>query len=289
MIGQESLDIGYDVFHSQMNKRESTRTSSTYFEGGFPILMGREESRIIPAMTEESNQLNFDVAKLRRVVIEHTGQGKKWSRRALSLAASNGKNPDLVRDFISRGQDRKPSFDAVAGIANALGMDVSEFTSLPSARNAPVYIKVVGAVEAGAFREQCEWPEHQQYEVRALQTDYPELQRFGLVVVGYSMDKLFAPGVVLDCLRLPFSGESPIVPTPGQIVIAQHNRGDLCEMTCKRLGRDPDGQWFLMPESTRPEHQERIPIGSPDENYALDDGIVIVGIVNAAIQQFLTS
>lgn len=282
MICQESFDIGYDVFHAVSDMRDITPMST----GKFPILNLGSETRSIPRMVE---QLNFDVAKLRRVVIEHTGQGKKWSRRALSLAASNGKNPDLVRDFISRGQDRKPSFDAVAGIANALGMDVSEFTSLPSARNAPIYIKVIGAVEAGAWREQCAWPDDQQYEVRALQTDYPELQRFGLVVVGYSMDKLFAPGVVLDCLRLPFSGESPIIPTPGQIVIAQHNRGDLCEMTCKRLGRDPDGQWFLMPESTRPEHQERIPIGSPDENYTLDDGIVIVGIVNAAIQQFLTS
>lgn len=134
MIGQESLDIGYDVFHSQMNKRDSTRTSRAYFEGEVPILPERAESRTVAGMVE---QLNFDVAKLRRVVIEHTGQGKKWSRRALSLAASNGKNPDLVRDFISRGQDRKPSFDAVAGIANALGMDVSEFTSLPSLR-API-------------------------------------------------------------------------------------------------------------------------------------------------------
>lgn len=286
MIGQESLDIGYDVFHSQMNKRDSTRTSSAYFAGEVPILPERAESRSITHMTQA---VNFDVAKLRRAVIDHTGDGKKWSRRALSMAASNGKNPDLVRDFISRGQDRKPSFDAVAGLAAAMGIDVNEFILTPTARNAPIYIKVIGAVEAGAWREQCQWPDDQQYEVRALQTDFPSLGRFGLVVVGNSMDKLFAPGVVLDCLRLPFSGESPIVPTPGQIVIAQHNRGDLCEMTCKRLGRDPDGQWFLMPESTRPEHQERIPIGSPDENYTLDDGIVIVGIVNAAIQQFLTS
>jgi hypothetical protein len=39
---------------------------------------------------------------------------------------------------------------------------------------------------------------------------------------------------------------------------------------------------------TKPEHQDRIEIGAPDERYALDDGVVIVGIVNAAIQQFLT-
>jgi hypothetical protein len=208
----------------------------------------------------------------------------------LFRSASNGKNPDLIRDFISRGQDRKPSFDAVAGIANALNMDVSDFAIAGTGgRTGPVYINVVGAVEAGTWREQCEWPEDQQYEVRALQSEYPELGRFGLIVVGYSMDKLFAPGVVLDCLRLPFSGESPIVPTPGQIVIAQHIRGGLCETTCKRLGREVNGQWFLQPESTKPEHQEKILIGAPDADFATDDGISIVGIVSAAIQQFLTS
>lgn len=286
MIGQESFNVGEYVFHAQTDKRDSTRTSTTNFTGEVPLLIDRAESRTIPAM---SQAMNFDVAKLRRAVIEHTGTGRRWSRRSLSLAASNGKNPDLVRDFISRGQDRKPSFDAVAGLAAAMEMDVNEFILTPAPKSGPVYIKVVGAVEAGAWREQCEWPTDQQYEVRALQSDFPELDRFGLVVVGYSMDKLFAPGVVLDCLRLPFSGESPIIPTPGQIVIAQHTRGDLVETTCKRLGRDAEGQWFLKPESTRDEHQAIIPIGAPDENYALDDGIVIVGIVNAAIQQFLTS
>ncbi|MES2782990.1 MAG: S24 family peptidase [Pseudomonadota bacterium] len=290
MLINESLDLGYQgavVFHAQSNRRDSTRTSTAnlhYDAGKMPILSDRAESRTIYPM---KHAFNFDVAKLRRAVIEHTSEGKQWSRRGLSLAASGGKNPDLVRDFISRGQDRKPSFDAVAGLAAAMDMDVNEFILTPTPRGGPVYIKVVGAVEAGAWREQSQWPDDQQYEVRALQSDFPELDRFGLVVMGYSMDKLFAPGVVLDCLKLPFSGESPITPTPGQIVIAQHNRGGLCEMTCKRLGRETDGQWYLMPESTKAEHQEKIPIGAPDENYALDDGIVIVGIVSAAIQQFL--
>lgn len=124
------------VFHTENNKRDSTRTSSAFL-GNVPLLSKFAETRSIATM-------NFDVSKLRRVVIENTGPGKKWSRRSLSLAATNGKNPDLVRDFISRGQDRKPSFEAVTGLANAMGMDVNEFLASPSQRNAPVYIKVVG-------------------------------------------------------------------------------------------------------------------------------------------------
>lgn len=289
MIGNEALDFGYDVlFHSQTNKRETARTSSSNV-GGIPILKERAFSRTFSPMKKlyEDSAPAFDLPKLLKAVVENTGPGKRFTRRGLSLAATGGKNPDLVRDLISRGTSRKPSFGAVAGLATALGKDVSEFTKQAQSAAVEVYIRVVGAVEAGVWREQYEWPEEQQYEVRALQSNYPTLDRFGLVAVGYSMDKLFQPGVVLDCLKIPFSGYSPIRPTPGQIVIAQYNKGGLCETTCKRLGRDPDGQWYLQPESTKPEHQERIPIGAAHDDYALDDGIVIVGIVNAAIQQFL--
>lgn len=297
MIGNEAFDFSDKaavdfgcVFHDRINRRDTTRTSSDN-QCNIPLLSERAESRNIAGMIKPRKTYTppvFDLAKLLKAIIDNTGPGKRFTRRGLSMAATGGKNPDLIRNLLN-DKSKKPSFDAVAGLATAMGLEVDDFTINPGVKGGPVYIKVVGAVEAGAWREQCQWPDEQQYEVRALQSDFPELDRFGLIVVGYSMDKLFAPGVVLDCLKLPFSGDSLIQPMPGQIVIAQHNRGDLCEMTCKRLGRDANGQWFLMPESTRPEHQDRIPIGAPDADYALDDGIVIVGIVNAAIMQFLVS
>jgi hypothetical protein len=131
MTDNEFVDLGNDtgrlvggvcVFHDQNNKGETTRTSSTYL-GKPPLLRKVAETRTIAGIADTEKPQNLDVAKLRLVIIENTGTGKKWSRRGLAMAASGGKNPDLVRDFISRGQDRKPSFDAVA-FAKRLASDL---------------------------------------------------------------------------------------------------------------------------------------------------------------------
>lgn len=228
--------------------------------------------------------MKINVAKLKRVIIENTGPGKKFSRRGLSLAATEGKNPDLVRDLINRGQDRKPSIESVAGIAAALELDLSEFIAGVSASVEPDVIKVIGTVEAGAWREQAQWPEEQWYDLEVHPSPVSDVDRFGLRVEGFSMDKVFPPGTELDCLRIKF-GEGPLRPEPGDIVVVQRRNGDLYETTCKRLELAPDGIYQLRAESTRPEFQEPIPLGRPDRDHHVDTGIEIIGIVNQAYQR----
>lgn len=233
-----------------------------------------------------SGQPRINVAALKKAVFEATLKGSGLSRRALSLQASEGKNPDLVRDLLSRGQDRKVSIETAAGLAKALGRDLGEFIQGEALTpGGPPRIKVMGEVEAGAWRENGEWDADQIFEIEVTPSPFGATGRFGLRVVGYSMNELFLPGTILDCFQV--YGADGLVPEPGDIVIVQRCRGDLIETTCKRLERLSDGSYQLRAESTRPEFQEPIAIGKPDGDYFGDDEIRIIGIVNAAVTPVL--
>ena len=237
-------------------------------------------------MRAMTGQPRINVAALKKAVIEATVAGSGLSRRKLSMLASDGKNPDLVRDLLSRGQDRKVSFETAAGLAQALGRDLSEFLiGEVLAPTGPNRIKVVGDVEAGAWRENGEWDDDQIFEIEVTPSPFAATGRFGLRVVGFSMDRLFLPGTILDCFQV--YGADGLVPEPGDIVIVQRARGDLFETTCKRLERLQDGSYQLRAESTRPEFKEPIAIGRPDGDYFGDDETRIIGIVNAAVTPVL--
>lgn len=268
------------VCHVASIARVATRMSSEN-EGSVPLLRVTARAATMAAMAEAAQ---IDVARLKRDVISCTGPGKQFTRRALSLAASDGKNPDLVRDLISRGQDRKPSIETVAGLARAMGKSTGDYLSGANVGPEPLSIMVVGSVEAGVWREQEEWPAEKQYPLEVHPSPVPGAERFGLVVEGLSMNKVFPEGTELDCLRVIWK-DGGLRPMPGDLVIAQRRRGDLYETTCKRLALNAEGEYELRAESTEPEFAQPIPLGKPDDNYHADDGAEIIGIVNRAYQR----
>ena len=223
----------------------------------------------------------FDPARLRAVLEEATGPDSKWSARSLSMAATGGRSPNVVRD-IMRGKSVNPTLDTVVGLARALGKDLSEFipsavssSSGPRANGGSQRLKVVGAVAAGIWREQSDWAEEDCYWIEVGPNPVAGGERFALRMEGHSMDRIIPPGSDLECLRVTFG---VVNPQPGDIVIVQRNRHDLQELTCKRL--DFDGQnWVLRGESTRPEFQEPILIGRPDDGHFGDDETAVIAIV----------
>ncbi|MEG8021821.1 hypothetical protein [Sphingomonas aerolata] len=73
-----------------------------------------------------------------------------------------------------------------------LGLDTIDTPAFRMPREpASKMIEVIGAVEAGVWRERTEWPESERYEIEAGHSVVPNVERFGLVVEGYSMDKVF--------------------------------------------------------------------------------------------------
>lgn len=274
-INQESFDISEQgAFpHDAVNTRVASRTSSLN-AGSVPMLRDATRIAIIPAVSDAQK---IDHAKLKRVLIERTGPGKEFTRRGLSNKATDGKNPDLIRD-IMRVSDRKTQFENVAALARALDMDVSEFLigdKAPGAdSDAPpgrVRVQITSIVEAGVWREWDELPPDERYWV-TFDDDPVSGQLTGFRVEGRSMELRFPPGTDLKCVILMGSEE---IIEPGDYVIVARHRGGLTEKTVKRIERREDGNWELHAESTLPEFRDPIFIGQPDFYAEPEDDIVV--------------
>jgi SOS-response transcriptional repressor LexA len=232
----------------------------------------------------------FNIAFLRKILEDATAADAKWNSRSLSMAATGGKNPYLVRDII-KGKSANPTLDTLVGLARALELDISQMipaatTIMHRVGGSKTFetLEVVGAVAAGVWREETTWSAEDRYSIEVGPNPFPGSERFALRMEGNSMDKLIPPGSDLECLRVAYGY---VEPQPGDIVIVQRDRHDLHELTCKRL--DHDGQNFVLrAESTRPEFQEPIIIGRPDEEHVGDNDITILAIVLRAHQSLYT-
>lgn len=113
-----------------------------------------------------------------------------------------------------------------------------------------LYIK--GIVAAGTWGEamevaESEWePFTGRSDVAALPRD-----RFGLRVEGDSMNQLYPPGTILECVSV--FGHIEIEPGKRVIVLRERTDGKV-EATVKELVEDNDELW-LVPRSTNPAHQ----------------------------------
>lgn len=226
----------------------------------------------------------IDLEALKAALAEATSDAGDWSARGLSKAAGGG--PDLVRDIL-RGENKNPSADVVVGLARAMKVDLKAFirgTTLEpvTTSSAKFLMKVTGAVAAGVWLEQTDWPPEEQYEVEVAPLVGREatLERFLVEVRGYSMDKTIPPGSVLDCVRIKYT---EIAPEDGDLVIVERNAHDLTEMTVKRLRRGEDG-WELHAESTKPEFQEVLKWSPPDPDLHVDNEVEVTAIVLEARQ-----
>lgn len=112
---------------------------------------------------------------------------------------------------------------------------------------------VIGSVQAGTFKEAWKW-EQEEWESFTGRADVaaPVHNRFGLKVVGDSMDEIYPEGTVLECIE--YDGREVIA--SGKRVIVQREKLDgSVEATVKELVRGPDGVDWLVPRSSNPVHR----------------------------------
>lgn len=224
-----------------------------------------------------------DIKKLKRAVEASIKPHGPMSPRRLSLIASDGKNPDLVRDLLFRGRgDKLVSYPTVVGFASALNVEPGEFLLAGAASEAVEEISVIGVVQAGAWRERAQWDVDEWYPIEVEPSPIPGVERFGLEVVGYSMEKEIPPGSILECMRVFDNGD--LQPVDGDYVVVERRRSSLVETTCKRLEICEGGIFKLHAESNRPEFAEPIVI-TPSAGET-DDETVIVAIVDKATKSF---
>jgi len=135
-----------------------------------------------------------------------------------------------------------------------------------------LYVK--GEVAAGVWTEAWEF-EQDEWEFFTGRPDIaaPVRERFGLRVVGESMNMLYPPGTILECVS--YRHDAPIA--NGKRVIVQRMRADNThETTVKEYLKDEDGiEWFV-PRSTHPAFQAPIRADQPDPDVV---HIEVIGIV----------
>jgi transcriptional regulator with XRE-family HTH domain len=172
-----------------------------------------------------------------------------------------------------------PEAPMLARIAEQMGNTVKDLIgidfNLLSHAGPRLFVK--GAVAAGVWREALQWDQEDW-------TPYTggshiiaaEEDRFGLVVEGESMNQLYPPGTVLDCVSTLRSGT---IPLSGQrvIVVRRKFTGEI-EATVKEYIRDGEQEW-LVPRSFNPAFQTPIDMSNPASDI---EETAIIAIVRGA-------
>lgn len=146
-------------------------------------------------------------------------------------------------------------------------------------------VPVIGAVEAGAWREALEYlPDDDQPFVDVPPDPrYPSSRRFALQVRGPSMNLVYPEGshvIVIPAMDL---GEGWTAQDGQRVIVQRVNDTGECEATVKEFKIDGDGAAWLWPRSSHPEFQQpwRVPDdwhgnGDFDEH---SDNLRITGLV----------
>lgn len=155
----------------------------------------------------------------------------------------------------------------VADLLGALGPDMAgDITASAPALAAPISLQpipVLGEVQAGHWNSAYEWPEEDRYFVAAPPLPrYPNLSRFGLVVIGASMNRVYPEGTIAIVARYEDMARTP---QPGDRVVCLRRATDTndFEATIKEYALGLDGQHLLWPRSTDPAFQAPIILPGP--------------------------
>jgi SOS-response transcriptional repressor LexA len=139
------------------------------------------------------------------------------------------------------------------------GRELGERTS-PAELGPPIPIQ--GVVAAGVWRERMEYDESE-WETFTGAPDIaaPLSHRFGLRVEGDSMDLLYPPGTVLECVR--YWGDQ-VIPNGKRVIVQRTSEDGTVETTVKEYFEDKDGVIWLIPRSSNPAFQAPFRCDQPE-------------------------
>lgn len=140
-----------------------------------------------------------------------------------------------------------------------------------------LYVK--GQVQAGYWAEAWELaPEDQTPFTGRSDVTAPLKQRFGVRVVGESMNDIYPNGTILECVSFLGGVE---IENGRRVIVRRVRNGSEVEMTVKEYFRDEDGVEWLVPRSSHPAFQA--PIKADQQEPGIDE-VQIVGVVVSSIR-----
>lgn len=155
---------------------------------------------------------------------------------------------------------REPSFEQLFKLADILGVPPGSLLDAHIAAPMGPRLYVKGEVAAGVWKSAVELPqdEWQTFTGRADVTADSD-HRFGLRIVGDSMDLVYPPGTIVECVSI--FGRAAVVPGK-RVVVVRQNSDNEYEATVKELV-EQDGELWLVPRSRNPAHRP-IKLDAPD-------------------------
>jgi transcriptional regulator with XRE-family HTH domain len=173
---------------------------------------------------------------------------------------------------------RMPDLDSLTALAKALGVSAGSLLDgddLLASIGPTLFIK--GEVQAGAWRAAAELPpsDWQTFTGRSDVNARVE-HRFGLRVLGDSMDLLYPPGSIVECVSVFGNAEA----MPGRrVVIVRKNDREEFEATVKELV-EQDGELWAVPRSTNLSHRPFKLLPPEEEPGILETRIVAVVVAS---------
>lgn len=147
---------------------------------------------------------------------------------------------------------REPSISQFHDLARELGVPVTAFFVEDQAVPVGPTLFVKGEVAAGVWLPAYEWPEDDWKTFTGRpDVNSPMQHRFGLRVTGDSMDMIYPPGTIVECV----SAFANVELQPGRrVVVVREDEHQQFEATVKELV-EQDGELWLVPRSRNPSHQ----------------------------------
>ena len=147
---------------------------------------------------------------------------------------------------------REPSFEQLFHMASILGVEPGALINPTVAVPIGPQLFVKGEVGAGLWRAAVEWPQEDWQSFTGRSDITADIShRFGLRVVGDSMNMIYPEGTIVECVSL--FGRAEAIPGK-RVVVIRRDSDDQFEATVKELV-EQDGELWLVPRSTNPEHR----------------------------------
>lgn len=159
---------------------------------------------------------------------------------------------------------RLPDLEGLTDLAKALGVSAGSLLDGTAKVELGPRLFVKGEVAAGVWKPAVESPEDdwESFTGRADVTAKAE-HRFGLRIIGDSMNEVFPHGTIVECVST--FGHAEPVPGKRVVIVRKNNDGEY-EATVKELVQQ-DGKLYAVPRSTNPIHRP-IDLSAPEVGIA---------------------
>ena len=168
---------------------------------------------------------------------------------------------------------REPNLEQLTRLADILGVEPGDLLASNVVASIGPRLFVKGEVAAGVWRAAMETPQEEWQAFSGRADVHADVKhRFGLRVIGDSMNEIYPPGTIVECVSVFGHAEA----MPGKrVVVIRKNEAQEVEATVKELV-DMEGELWAVPRSTNPAHR-------PFKLNEPEDGIIEVRIVAVVV------